>query len=86
MNSYDLVNEFEEKYDRLKQVWQAALGGFQNARSALTDALSWYANRDPRFQSAHSQIVQLKQALAALHGIDDLLVALLDRLDDDIGR
>lgn len=86
MDSFDLVNQFHQQDDKLNQDWQAAYLRYQNARSALANVLSDYANRDPRFHSAHSAIIQAKQALGELGRIQEQLVVLLNQVDGDIGR
>jgi hypothetical protein len=86
MDSFDLVHQFQQEYENLNRTWQASYARYQNAQTALVNVLNLFANRDPRFQSAHSEIARVKQALGELRLIEEKLAALLDRVDGDIPR
>ena len=86
VNSYDVVDQFQQEHDRLHSAWDAAYTRYGTADGALASTLTAFAERDSRFesQSAHSNIARVKQALDELQQIQKQLQAALDRVDASI--
>ena len=85
MNSYDLVNQFDQDWKTLNEAWQRAYTiGYSNADTHLRMSLTQCASRNLNFRSAPSNIAHVKQALGELRRIEEQMTARLDQLDGDI--
>jgi hypothetical protein len=82
VSNYNLVGQLEQEFSALDEAWLAAhTVRYRNARGALQAVLTLFANRDPRFQSSHAEIVRVREALGELRRIEERMATLLDELD-----
>lgn len=85
MNHHDPIDLLTREYDKLTGEWLAAYARYGNAHTNLTHALTLLANSNPGSQSAHTQVVWVKQALSELQQIQEQMKVLLDRVDKAVG-